>query len=64
MRLKDYIEKYHKGNGSEFARKADLSVMNVSRYVRGAVPSAENLQKIMTATKGKVGINDFLQKSA
>ena len=64
MELKEYILKYHKGNLSAFARASGVPNMNVSRYVRGGMPSPEYIQKITDATKGKVALKDFLRQSA
>lgn len=61
MQLQEYIDEFHDGNLSDFARKADLYPMSVCRYVKGVIPSGVNLQKVCEATAGKVSLADFLK---
>ncbi|WP_277657219.1 helix-turn-helix domain-containing protein [Seleniivibrio woodruffii] len=59
MKLEHYIEINHGGNRSEFARRANMHPMNVSRYLRGRIPDRDNLEKIRIATNGQVAYSDF-----
>lgn len=58
------LETYLKKNGirpGQFAKKAGMSAMAVSRYLRGRRPSFSGLVKIEKATDGQVTMKDFIK---
>lgn len=43
----------------EFARNINENPMNVSRWIRGTIPTPLVMKKIIAYTKGEVTANDF-----
>lgn len=58
MTLTDFLNN-HNMSQAEFAKNINETPMNVSRWVRGTIPSAETMAKIVAYTKGEVTANDF-----
>ena len=60
MKLKDYIEKNHKGNASEFARAIGVSRQCVNYWINALrVPAMRLVKKIEKLTSGKVTYKDW-----
>jgi transcriptional regulator with XRE-family HTH domain len=58
MRLQEYLAINHISR-ADFARKVDVSVESVRRYLTGRVPETSVMSKIIEVTEGKVTANDF-----
>lgn len=60
MTLSEYLSK-HSMSQSRFSRDAGLSISAITRYLNGErQPDLNALHKIIKATNGEVGLEDFL----
>lgn len=64
MDLQNYINLYHKGNKSEFARVCGLTHQMISKLCRdGGYVSRNTDKKISEATGGKVTAHDLIERA-
>lgn len=49
---------------SDFADQIDRYPSTVHRLLKGAKPDAETLSRIVAATDGKVGLDDFVERES
>lgn len=64
------LEEYRKKNNYTFGKLAEVLGFSghsnpsrlVQRWCQGLIPSSNNIKKIVSATGGKVRVNDFFQE--
>jgi len=60
MTLESYINKFHKGSLTGFAKEGDFKLTSVWRWVKeGVVPRPGAIKRVAEVTDGAVGPADF-----